>query len=161
MRASTRRRAAALALAALGGMASAGCGIRATSVPVDAGAGPTRVSCAVPDGPRTSPSPSSSPSVAPPAAPSVSPSVSPSASGSASPTAVPSAAATTVTVRIYLVCSQRVSPVPRTLPGPLTDRLLARLCDILGRPVFAGWYPDARRLERLQQLGAHGCAVRR
>jgi mutator protein MutT len=45
--------------------------------------------------------------------------------------------------------------------GPLTERLLERLCFVLGRPVFAGWYPDARRLERLQQLGAHGCAVRR
>jgi 8-oxo-dGTP diphosphatase len=45
--------------------------------------------------------------------------------------------------------------------GPLTERLLERLCFILGRPVFAGWYPDARRIERLQQLGAHGCAVRR
>jgi len=45
--------------------------------------------------------------------------------------------------------------------GPLTERLLERLCHVLGRPVFAGWYPDARRLERLQQLGAHGCAVRR
>ena len=45
--------------------------------------------------------------------------------------------------------------------GPLTERLLERLCYVLGRPVFAGWYPDARRLERLQQLGAHGCAVRR
>jgi 8-oxo-dGTP diphosphatase len=45
--------------------------------------------------------------------------------------------------------------------GPMTERLLERLCYTLGRPVFAGWYPDARRLERLQQLGAHGCAVRR
>jgi 8-oxo-dGTP diphosphatase len=45
--------------------------------------------------------------------------------------------------------------------GSLSDRLLERLCVIIGRPVFAGWYPDARRLERLQQLGAHGCAVRR
>jgi len=45
--------------------------------------------------------------------------------------------------------------------GPLTERLLERLCYVLGRPVFAGWYPDARRLERMQQLGAHGCAVRR
>jgi mutator protein MutT len=45
--------------------------------------------------------------------------------------------------------------------GPLSERLLERLCVIIGRPVFAGWYPDARRLERLQQLGAHGCAVRR
>lgn len=45
--------------------------------------------------------------------------------------------------------------------GPLSERLLERLCAMVGRPVFAGWYADARRLERLQQLGAHGCAVRR
>ena len=45
--------------------------------------------------------------------------------------------------------------------GPLSERLLARLCEMVGRPVFAGWYPDARRLERLQQAGAHGCAIRR
>ncbi len=45
--------------------------------------------------------------------------------------------------------------------GTLSDRLLERLCVMVGRPVFAGWFPDARRLERLQQLGAHGCAVRR
>ncbi len=41
----------------------------------------------------------------------------------------------------------------------LSERLLERLCAMVGRPVFAGWYPDARGLERLQQLGAHGCAV--
>ncbi len=45
--------------------------------------------------------------------------------------------------------------------GPLSERLLARLCIVVGRPVFAGWYTDARRLEKLQQAGAHGCAVRR
>jgi 8-oxo-dGTP diphosphatase len=45
--------------------------------------------------------------------------------------------------------------------GSLSERLLERLCIMVGRPVFAGWYPDARRLERLQQLGAHGCAVQR
>lgn len=45
--------------------------------------------------------------------------------------------------------------------GSLSERLLERLCVMVGRPVFAGWYPDARRLERLQALGAHGCAVRR
>lgn len=45
--------------------------------------------------------------------------------------------------------------------GALSDRLLERLCVMVGRPVFAGWFPDARRIERLQQLGAHGCAVRR
>ena len=44
--------------------------------------------------------------------------------------------------------------------GPLSERLLERLCVMVGRPVFAGWYADARRLERLLQLGAHGCAVR-
>jgi hypothetical protein len=44
--------------------------------------------------------------------------------------------------------------------GPLSERLLERLCVMIGRPVFAGWYADARRLERLQQLGAHGCAIR-
>ena len=45
--------------------------------------------------------------------------------------------------------------------GSLSERLLERLCVMVGRPVFAGWYPDARRLERLQALGAHGCAVKR
>ncbi len=45
--------------------------------------------------------------------------------------------------------------------GPLSERLLARVCELVGRPVFAGWYPDARRLERLQLAGAHGCAIRR
>lgn len=45
--------------------------------------------------------------------------------------------------------------------GPLSERLLERLCVMIGRPVFAGWYPDARRLDRLQQNGAHGCAIRR
>lgn len=45
--------------------------------------------------------------------------------------------------------------------GSLSERLLERLCIMVGRPVFAGWHPDARRLERLQALGAHGCAVRR
>ncbi len=45
--------------------------------------------------------------------------------------------------------------------GPLSERLLERLCEMVGRPVFAGWYPDARRLEKLHQAGAHGCAVRR
>jgi 8-oxo-dGTP diphosphatase len=43
--------------------------------------------------------------------------------------------------------------------GPLAEPELERLCMQAGRPVFAGWYPDARRLDRLQQLGAHGCAI--
>jgi len=45
--------------------------------------------------------------------------------------------------------------------GPMAQRYLEPLCEKLGVPVFAGWYPDARRLERLQAAGAHGCAVRR
>ena len=45
--------------------------------------------------------------------------------------------------------------------GTLSERLLERLCVMVGRPVFAGWYPDARRIELLQALGAHGCAVKR
>ena len=44
--------------------------------------------------------------------------------------------------------------------GPLSERLLERLCVMIGRPVFAGWYADARRLEKLQQAGAHGCAIK-
>jgi 8-oxo-dGTP diphosphatase len=45
--------------------------------------------------------------------------------------------------------------------GPLSERLLERLCVMVGRPVFAGWYADARRLDRVQAAGAHGCAIRR
>ncbi len=43
--------------------------------------------------------------------------------------------------------------------GPLPQRELEHLCKVVGVPVFAGWYPDARRLDRLQMAGAHGCAV--
>lgn len=45
--------------------------------------------------------------------------------------------------------------------GPMSERLLEGFCATVGRPVFAGWYPDARRLEHVQLAGAHGCAVRR
>jgi 8-oxo-dGTP diphosphatase len=45
--------------------------------------------------------------------------------------------------------------------GPLPEEQLGRLCLRIGRPVYAGWYPDARSLERIQRLGAHGTAVRR
>ncbi|MGH8250271.1 MAG: NUDIX domain-containing protein [Steroidobacteraceae bacterium] len=45
--------------------------------------------------------------------------------------------------------------------GPLQAPELEALCDAVGLPVFAGWYPDARRLERVQLAGAHGCAIRR
>jgi hypothetical protein len=50
----TRRRRAPL-LALLGVVLLAGCGIRTTSVPVDAGPAPSRVSCAVPDEEATTP----------------------------------------------------------------------------------------------------------
>lgn len=43
--------------------------------------------------------------------------------------------------------------------GPMPHRELEHLCGVVGIPVFAGWYPDARRLEQLQMAGAHGCAV--
>lgn len=43
--------------------------------------------------------------------------------------------------------------------GPLPHRELEHLCAVVGIPVFAGWYPDARRLEQLQVAGAHGCAM--
>ncbi|MGB5132260.1 MAG: NUDIX domain-containing protein [Steroidobacteraceae bacterium] len=43
--------------------------------------------------------------------------------------------------------------------GPMAQPELEQLCEAVGVPVFAGWYPDARRLERVQTVGAHGCAV--
>ena len=46
---------------------------------------------------------------------------------------------------------------PRRGPMPLHE--LEHLCAAAGIPVFAGWYPDARRLEQLQTAGAHGCAI--
>lgn len=42
---------------------------------------------------------------------------------------------------------------------PMPEGDLDSLCDSIGLPVFAGWYPDARRLERVQLAGAHGCAL--
>ncbi len=45
--------------------------------------------------------------------------------------------------------------------APLSQRDLEPLCDAIGIPIFAGWYPDARQLERLQLAGAHGCALHR
>lgn len=64
-----------------------GCGIRATSVPVDAGPAPSRVSCALPD------------------------------SGSSTD------AFGTMNVQIYLVCSERLSPVQRTVRERRLDPL--------------------------------------
>jgi hypothetical protein len=43
--------------------------------------------------------------------------------------------------------------------GPMLHRDLEQLCSAVGIPVFAGWYPDARRLSQLQLAGAHGCAI--
>jgi mutator protein MutT len=43
--------------------------------------------------------------------------------------------------------------------GPMPESDLETLCEYIGLPVIAGWYPDARCLERLQQAGAHGCAI--
>ncbi len=43
--------------------------------------------------------------------------------------------------------------------GPMLHRELEHLCVVAGIPVFAGWYPDARRLAQLQLAGAHGCAI--
>lgn len=45
--------------------------------------------------------------------------------------------------------------------GHVSERYLRPLCDRAGVPVFCGWLPHARRLERIQQAGAHGCAIRR
>lgn len=45
--------------------------------------------------------------------------------------------------------------------GPMEQQALESLCESVGLPVFAGWYPNASRLERVQQAGAHGCALSR
>ena len=43
--------------------------------------------------------------------------------------------------------------------GPMEPQALETLCETIGLPVFAGWYPNASRLERVQLAGAHGCAL--
>ncbi|MCZ2527256.1 hypothetical protein [Streptomyces sp. HB2AG] len=104
----TRGPVAALLVAAALAAAS-GCGIRATSVPVDAGAAPSRVSC-------TTPSEDPGPG-APPASPSGSPSApgSSSADASASPGAEASGKpAAQRAVEVYLVCRSEVVPRTRT-----------------------------------------------
>ena len=45
--------------------------------------------------------------------------------------------------------------------APMEQQALESLCESVGLPVFAGWYPNASRLERVQQAGAHGCALMR
>jgi 8-oxo-dGTP diphosphatase len=49
--------------------------------------------------------------------------------------------------------------VVATQRGPLPLGDLEELCQAVSVPVFAGWYPDAGHLERLQLAGAYGCAV--
>ncbi len=86
-----RRSASVLWVAALAGLL-AGCGIQATSVPVDAGSAPSRVACALP-----APGPGGD---------------------------LPG----TVEVPVYLVCSQRASPVPRRVrQGRLNRVATARM----------------------------------
>ena len=43
--------------------------------------------------------------------------------------------------------------------GPMDPQELETLCESIGLPVFAGWYPNASRLERVQLAGVHGCAL--
>ncbi|QMV24994.1 hypothetical protein GQS52_09840 [Streptomyces sp. SCUT-3] len=109
-RPATRRPVAALLVAAALAAAS-GCGIRATSVPVDAGAAPSRVSC-------TTPSEDPGPG-APPASPSGTAQPSPSGSSSADASASPGAEASGKpaaqrAVEVYLVCRSEVVPRTRT-----------------------------------------------
>jgi hypothetical protein len=80
-------RAAALALVVAAAGLLAGCGVRATPVPVDAGAAPTRVACALP---------------------------SPRSTGDAFGT---------TTMRVYLVCGQRLSPVEREVRDRRSSRV--------------------------------------
>ncbi len=82
-----RHTVAAAATALVLGCALSGCGIRATSVPVDAGPAPTRVSCALPD------------------------------SGASTD------ALGMMTVQVYLLCSQRLSPVQRSVRERRLDRV--------------------------------------
>lgn len=80
-----------LPLALLGALTTltAACGIRATSVPVDAGAAPSRVGCVLPQDPADPERPESL-----------------------------SGGGTDRTVRVYLVCGSRVSPVERQVHMP-------------------------------------------
>lgn len=108
------------ALAAFGTFATllAGCGIRPTSVPVDAGAAPSRVGCVLPGGGEAT------------------------AEGT-DPGKAGGSAATTA-VRVYLVCGSRVSPVEREVRMPRgrssAERLpvARKLLDELRRDPTAG-----------------------
>ena len=43
--------------------------------------------------------------------------------------------------------------------APLPEADIARLCESVTVPVYAGWYADPSCEARLQALGAHGCAL--
>ncbi|MFJ5218241.1 hypothetical protein ACIP98_26410 [Streptomyces sp. NPDC088354] len=88
---------------------AAGCGIRTTSVPVDAGPAPSRVSCAVPDDTRATAAASATAT----ANATATATASGLASAAASATAAPSAAQSVATV--YLVCSSQVADVHRSV----------------------------------------------
>ncbi|SEB65027.1 hypothetical protein SAMN05428945_0754 [Streptomyces sp. 2224.1] len=93
----TGRRTAAVVVLAL---AAAGCGIRGTSVPVDAGGAPSRVSCKAPSSPAASPSASASAS-----------------SGTEAGTdAGPGSQAI-----VYLVCGSALAQVERAVPPSKAD----------------------------------------
>ncbi|MEU6340429.1 hypothetical protein ABZ883_05680 [Streptomyces sp. NPDC046977] len=96
MTSSPSRRWRAPLLAVVCAALAAGCGIRTTSVPVDAGPAPSRVSCAVPDSPRAT-------------------TASPGATVSASASASAPAATPAPFVAVYLVCSSQVADVHRTV----------------------------------------------
>lgn len=144
------RTAGTLVLAAL----VAGCGIRSTTVPVDAGPAPSRVSCAVPDGaaPTARPQAASGPATTEPAR-SPAPRSAPAPGGTAvlDSTAPPGSDAVLRTV--YLVCHDQIAAVKRSVPVRSgTSALLAELQrNPLPAETKAGFYtavPGALTLAR-------------
>ncbi|MFF4601901.1 hypothetical protein ACFY12_03960 [Streptomyces sp. NPDC001339] len=108
-----RRHAAGVAVLLL---AVAGCGIPGTSVPVDAGGAPSRVSCDAPtDGTASASATGSADATG-------SANGTPSASATATPTTTATATATAhgepggTQVTVYLVCGSALAQVERTLP---------------------------------------------
>ncbi|WP_336050762.1 hypothetical protein [Streptomyces sp. CA2R101] len=99
----TGRRTAAMVVLAL---AAAGCGIRGTSVPVDAGGAPSRVSCKAPASPAPSASASASASAS-----------SGTDAGSGSGTDADPASQALV----YLVCGSALAQVERAVPPSKAD----------------------------------------
>ncbi|MBA0054200.1 hypothetical protein E0L36_26105 [Streptomyces sp. AJS327] len=121
----SRRRAHGPLLAvAVFGTLLAGCGIRATSVPVDAGEAPSRVACvrpddSAPDGPGGREDDGAAPER----------SESGEAETGKKPSDRPGGAKGSQrdTARVYLVCGARVAPVERTVPVPEGRPAAARL----------------------------------